>query len=624
MKTPLSRSQARAARHLLWISVLACLPAVACFRSLDPKKLTCTSGSTNSCPTGYYCSAEGKCTEGAGATGGSAAGSSGTDASTDAPVSSPDGGGTAGATGDDGGAGTGGVAGISGTGGAAGAGSADNGTKCSAGTDCKSGECWDGVCCDLKCDGNCETCATGSCLFTTTPRKACAGSGKCAGVCDKGNQKECTFDKTTVCAAQSCVAGERSEKSICDGKGNCPTQVKTTCDPKQCAADGTDCVTCTDETSATTCAGGRCGPTVNNCGHTVQCPPSCSGTGETCGGGGKAGFCGCTSATSAQTCGTSNCGTKLDNCGKTVSCGTCTGYNTCGGGGQANMCGCTPNTSACNGRACGTAVNNCGTTITCGIYAGGCQTAYQCNTSTGQCTCTPNCTNKCGGVTDGCAGFCTGSCGSGQTCNNGTCCTPTAQATACGSRVCGTVSDGCGGTWPCGGSCPTGQSCDSSGNCAGCISAATWGFESDSTSPWTATLYPEASGTNAVTYIRSAKHTAASGSRALKLQWTLGTMYGSHVGGVAAKLCTSGTVSLASRTISFDLASSVTFWLYVRAWGPSGVVANPGASVIMGDGNFQHFSFELEGAATHVGIYFDTDSVPESMSGTMFIDNVEF
>ena len=84
-------------------------------------------------------------------------------------------------------------------------------------------------------------------------------------------------------------------------------------------------------------------------------------------------------------------------------------------------------------------------------------------------TCTPRCGRKvCGG--DGCGGSC-GSCGAGQSCASGTCCTPEPleeTCTRCGQGSCPgrcdtVTSPGACGTVSC--SCPSGQECLSNGSC---------------------------------------------------------------------------------------------------------------------------------------------------------------
>ncbi len=59
-----------------------------------------------------------------------------------------------------------------------------------------------------------------------------------------------------------------------------------------------------------------------------------------------------------------------DGCGGVVDCGTtttCTGTGqTCGGGGTEGICGCKPKTAATCAGACGNRPNGCGGTIYCG------------------------------------------------------------------------------------------------------------------------------------------------------------------------------------------------------------------------------------------------------------------
>ena len=549
-------------RATLWAALLLCLSGPACFRAPDMSKIPCVAPSN--CPNNFHCvisqgAKQGVCAPGpASAADGSSAdltlsselggnggglgdGSLGRDAN-DSSLGGA--GGTGGSTGDvpsggsggsvtpDGSSAAGGTTSPedapSATGGTTSPGDAPsatggttstpdarvssdapdalgtlpNGSPCTVDGQCSNGLCVDGHCCDSKCDGNCESCVTGVCSFTSTPRKACSGTGKCVGICDKSNVKACTFDSTTVCAAQSCSAGVRANKSVCDGLGNCPAQTKTTCDNNQCTADLSDCATCTDEPLATTCAGGHCGPTTNNCGKTVQCSTTCSGTAQTCGGGGVAGMCGCTPASTTQTCGT-HCGTLTNNCGLSVDCGGCTSPQTCGGGGTATVCGCTANCSGkCGGSdGCGgTCPNNCVAPQTCG--GGGTANVCGCSDSsacTGHCgtltnacwasvTC-PGCTgvNTCGGGgtanvcgcsdSSACSSHCgtlTNSCGVSVTCPG---CTGVNSCggggvpnvcgctnSTCGGRVCGSVANVCGGTIPCG-TCPSGQTCDATGHC---------------------------------------------------------------------------------------------------------------------------------------------------------------
>jgi hypothetical protein len=78
--------------------------------------------------------------------------------------------------------------------------------------------------------------------------------------------------------------------------------------------------------------------------------------------------------------------------------------------------------------------------------------------------CTPSmtCSGHCGSFFDGCIQQSCGSCPSGQSCVNNTCCTQTTCA-AQGAH-CGSLADGCGGTLNCG-TCPAGQHCSSINQC---------------------------------------------------------------------------------------------------------------------------------------------------------------
>src|SRR6185503_19829998 len=76
-----------------------------------------------------------------------------------------------------------------------------NGTSCKLGSECMSTFCVDGVCCDGKCDGQCQTCGgatPGTCSTVASGqpvggRAACAGAGTaCAGSCSTDPMK-CTY-----------------------------------------------------------------------------------------------------------------------------------------------------------------------------------------------------------------------------------------------------------------------------------------------------------------------------------------------------------------------------------------------------------------------------------------------
>jgi hypothetical protein len=106
--------------------------------------------------------------------------------------------------------------------------------------------------------------------------------------------------------------------------------------------------------------------------------------------------CDCVRATCASLGAT--CGSAPDNCGGTLSCGGCTNYGanyTC----QSNQCVCQPLTD-CTGR-CGSIANGCGGMLRCPA-----------------CNCTPSCTGKKCGASDGCGHTCYGYCRTGFVCND--------------------------------------------------------------------------------------------------------------------------------------------------------------------------------------------------------------
>jgi probable HAF family extracellular repeat protein len=216
-----------------------------------------------------------------------------------------------------------------------------------------------------------------------------ASTGKCTGECIPGSDA-CFSSTSKHCGAAATYDGGIACTNICDtatGKcgGECkPTthhcsgDVAQTCqasgkwkdDPScqyGCVAATGLCNTCTDEAMATTCGSGKCGPTLNNCARTVQCSTSCSGVGQSCGGGAISGVCGCSPQTSAQTCQNGAlCGSVKNNCGQTVTCSVCTLPQTCGGNATPNVCGCSkePDDAFCSrlGKSCGavSGTDNCG------------------------------------------------------------------------------------------------------------------------------------------------------------------------------------------------------------------------------------------------------------------------
>lgn len=129
---------------------------------------------------------------------------------------------------------------------------------------------------------------------------------------------------------------------------------------------------------------------------------------------------------------------------------------------------CTPDPNWCNGH-CLDSLDNCGQQRSCldCAFPNVCNVNHQC-----QCAADPNyCANRCGMTTDNCGtSIDCGSCDGGLTCTSNSCgCVPQTESQACGSRVCGAVTNNCGQTQGCG---PNGsQSCAINGEV--CLSGGT-------------------------------------------------------------------------------------------------------------------------------------------------------
>ena len=396
-----------------------------------------------------------------------------------------------------------------------------NGSPCISNDQCSNDLCVDGHCCDGKCDGNCESCVTGTCSYTSTPRKACNGTGKCGGTCDKANTKTCTYpDSSTVCAAQSCSGGQRTNKSLCDGQGNCPVQTPTPCDSNQCLADNSDCSgTCSAASCGASkyCTGSTCAPlkkqgdacadksecSTGNCVDGYCCESACTGTctscavthgkctnttaprtGKTCGGTAPCnGSCNgsspdCAAASTTTPCGSATClsSTQLQ------LAGTCTSQGTCSQSTQicavclstTNACAdCTPGDKKCSAttggvpQKCDTSghwVNDtaCGNGQVCsGAGNCVCQSGWtNCGRSGNTCYNSSNDSANCGSIS-GCQD-CTAN---GKTCSAGLCACSGTTPDACGTGCTnfGTDRSNCGS---CGHACPAAQNCNGSGVCS--------------------------------------------------------------------------------------------------------------------------------------------------------------
>ncbi len=396
-------------------------------------------------------------------------------------------------------------------------------TPCGA-TPCTMGQCRACTANEKQCNaGKPQTCSASG-AWTDDQANACpfvcdATTGKCAGECVPGTDV-CAGSSTKHCGASGVYAAATACTNICDattgkcggvcvpGAHHCSSTTAQTCGangqwgsdmPCQygCAATTGLCNTCTDEAMSTTCGGGKCGPTVNNCGHTVQCSTTCGGTGQSCGGGGVTGVCGCTPEASTVTCQNgAKCGNVLNNCGQSVGCANnCVAPQSCGGNGTPNVCGlsctdgCTQGQKFCvtvGIATCTLGPNGCrapGSATPCGThqFCGGTSGAASC-----ACNSDPVCAsagNKCASSTQQvtCSTDAQGCFyqSSSTTCNNGACSGGACCTNACtnGTNACLNASSTQIQTCSVGGngctslstaSCATGQVCERAGG-ASCV-----------------------------------------------------------------------------------------------------------------------------------------------------------
>jgi len=188
------------------------------------------------------------------------------------------------------------------------------GDRCARDAQCASGFCTDGVCCDGRCDGQCEACGGGKCSAVTGApvgtRPACAGEegDACAGACDGGLRTGCAYPGgEIVCRDASCDAGAATVLAHCAGAGACaPAQTVTCangCEGTICAGDG--CLLNSDCKDGEHCIAGTCAPQGSDgaacgaagdcesgfCVDGVCCDKACDGQCEACDGAKKPGVC---------------------------------------------------------------------------------------------------------------------------------------------------------------------------------------------------------------------------------------------------------------------------------------------------------------------------------------------
>lgn len=192
-----------------------------------------------------------------------------------------------------------------------------NGASCSYPTECTTGNCVDGVCCDLACNGLCQACTSaltgstsGSCKSITTgtdPQGDCNdnGAGACGqnGLCNGAGACQ-LYASGTQCADIGSCASETSRyiADTCNGTGSCVDKGTQACTAgyscqagvcntqcttdNQCASnyfcDTVNKVCLADRGSGQSCGRDQmCAGNVN-CVDGVCCDSQCGGTCRSC------------------------------------------------------------------------------------------------------------------------------------------------------------------------------------------------------------------------------------------------------------------------------------------------------------------------------------------------------
>ena len=347
------------------------------------------------------------------------------------------------------------------------------GASCMTDDQCDPAFCVDGVCCNLRCAGQCQACnlsmTVGVCSNVKSGqpvggRAACTGTGTCGGSCT--GQADCTIPDTTVdCRAASCAVATLTAAAKCNGGGACPAVSSSTCGGHLRCQAGTalclaQCATTADCTAGFYCAnkvcvavkaaggpcaiGEECGSGL--CADSVCCNSACNGSCQTCASTATPGTC--TTVASADdvgTCsGTSTCsatGTCLKRVGQ-----TCAVAGDCASGNCVDKTCCN---SGCN-LACQTCTTGTCSPVTNGDDADSCTNALTCN---GQGACVSKVGQVCANGTECSSGLCVDQrcCNTAcnlpcQTCVTGTCspvnsaddaeCTPTTTKTCNASGAC--------------------------------------------------------------------------------------------------------------------------------------------------------------------------------------------
>jgi hypothetical protein len=203
-----------------------------------------------------------------------------------------------------------------------------NGTSCGTdGKQCMSGLCVDGVCCNAKCDGQCQSCSTGTCANVKTARTPCGGTAPCAGSCD-GTGPGCAFPgSSTSCGPTGCMNSMTANApGMCNGGGTCSGAMPKACTGGQtCTGNGP----CNCPSSAPMMCSGSCVATNTNdhCGGCSGCP-----SGKTCSPQSKCLLVAGQACTAGSECASGTCPTFYFDKDKDGSGSSATSIRQCSGG----------------------------------------------------------------------------------------------------------------------------------------------------------------------------------------------------------------------------------------------------------------------------------------------------
>ncbi len=294
------------------------------------------------------------------------------------------------------------------------------GQKCARDGQCASGFCTDGVCCEGRCDGQCEACAkTGKCeAVTGAPvgtRPTCAGGAgdECAGACNGTLRATCSYPAGEVrCRDAGCEAGKATVVAHCTGAGSCAPEQTVAC-PNGCEGAicaGDACLINSDCKKGEHCLAGTCAPRGEDgaaCGSASDC---------------DSGFC------VDGVCCNRACDGQCEACDNAKQPGTCSAVS---GAPHGSRVQCTSDGSACGGACDGKNGEGCsypaGTACGAGSCAPGEDGAEAVATVEAQCNGSGRCPaprqQACGGA--GCDAeqkLCNGECADGSACRKGQYC----------------------------------------------------------------------------------------------------------------------------------------------------------------------------------------------------------